>query len=110
MKGRSRDEAMTTLSARLYSTVESLSFLLSSRARIHGAVSSIYLLRRRRKEKISPSASAMRNSSVFAATLSRSVSAMALTSASTGSAAPLSASTPPKYLRAIAAVRETRLP
>ena len=110
MKGRSRDEAMTTLSARLYKTVARRSFFSGSLASSQGAVSSMYLLQRRRKEKISPSASETLNSSIRAVTLPQRETAAAFSSASIGSAAPASRSSPPKYWRAIADVRETRLP
>ena len=69
MNGCNSDDAITMLSERLYSTVASLSFFASSRASTQGAVSSMYLLQRRRKVKISPSASEILNSSISAATL-----------------------------------------
>ena len=58
------------LSTRLYKTSDSLGFVASSFAKIHGVVSSIYLLQRLNKLKISVIASATRKSAIFADTFS----------------------------------------
>ena len=101
---------MQMLSTRLYSTVESRSAFVSSFASAHGMVSSMYLLQRLNSVKISEIASATRSSSILACTRALVPVATALRSASTSSAAPLSATTPPKYLLLIEIVRFTRLP
>ena len=95
---------------RFQRTVSRRSFFSSSFANAHGIVSSIYLLQRLNRLKISVIASATRSPSIFASTAFGVLSITAFRSASTSSAAPLSETTPPKYLFVIETVRFTRFP
>ena len=97
-------------STRLYSTSDRRSFLVSSLARAQGMVSSIYLLQRLNRLKISVMASATRRSSILASTLSTTALDIAFSSSSTGSVTPVLLTTPSKYLFDMEIVRLTRLP
>ncbi len=110
MNGSSSPAPIEMPSTRLYRTVASLSFFASSFASTHGSVSSMYLLQRLNRLKISVSASATRSSAIFASTLSYVPVATAFRSSSTASAAPLSSTTPPKYLLLMEIVLLTRFP
>ena len=110
MKGASSEAPMMMPSVRLYITVESRSAFAGSFARIHGSVSSIYLLRRLNTAKISFNASETRRPSISFETFPYADVQTALRSSSTGSSAPLLHVTPPKYLLLIDTVLLTRLP
>ena len=108
MKDSSRHAPMVMLSTRLYRTSSRRSFFASSFASAHGIVSSMYLLQRLNRPKISVIASATRSSSIFAATFASVTTAFR--SSSTSSAAPVFVTTPPKYLLLMEMVRFTRFP
>ena len=95
---------------RFQSTVSRRSFFASSFASAHGIVSSIYLLQRLNRLKISVIASATLRSFIFASTAFGVFSITAFRSASTSSATPLSVTVPPKYLFVMETVRFTRFP
>ena len=95
---------------RFQSTVERRSFLDSSFPSTQGVVSSIYLLQRLNRLKISVIASATRRSAILASTALEAFSTTAFSSASTSSTTPLSSTVPPKYLFVIETVLFTRFP
>ena len=110
MKDSSSFAPSEMLWIRFHRTVSRRSFLSSSFASAHGMVSSIYLLQRLNRLKISVIASATRSSSIFASTSFGVFSVTAFRSASTSSVTPLFVTVPPKYLFVIEIVRFTRLP
>ena len=95
---------------RFHNTVDRRSFFDSSFPSTHGVVSSIYLLQRLNRLKISVIASATRRSFIFSATAFAVFSTTAFRSASTSSATPVSVTVPPKYLFVMEIVRFTRFP
>ena len=102
---------MRRLSARLYMTVASLSFLASSFASIHGAVTSMYLLHAPMRAHMDSSASGALNSVMYRSTFSGRPSARAIMgSSSSGTGQVGAGTTPPKYLSIMLTVRESRLP
>ena len=106
----SKTAAIRMLSNRLYNTVAKRSFLLSSLPNTQGVVSSIYLLQRFNKVKISSMASPTCNVSIFLATRfgvsnAKSISSLSISSRSNGLEI-----TPLKYLFCIEIVRFTRFP
>ncbi|CRH85759.1 Uncharacterised protein [Chlamydia trachomatis] len=98
------------LSNKLYKTVAKRSFLASSLASTHGSVSSIYLLVRRNKAKISSKASPTWKESICFVTFSKVASAKLFNSWSTSSSTCGLLTLPSKYLFDMAIVRETKLP
>ena len=110
MKDSSRHAPIVMLSTRLYRTSSRRSFFASSFASAHGIVSSMYLLQRLNRPKISVIASATRSSSILAATFAFVAVTTAFRSSSTSSAAPVFVTTPPKYLLLMEMVRFTRFP
>ena len=110
MKDSSREAPMVILSTRLYRTSARRSFFASSFASAHGMVSSMYLLQRLNRLKISVIESATRRSSILAATFALVPVTTAFRSASTSSSTPVFVTTPPKYLLDMEMVRFTRLP
>jgi len=95
---------------RFQRTVSRRSFFASSFASTHGIVSSMYLLQRLKRLKISVIASATRSSSILSSTAFGVLSVTAFRSASTSSATPLSVTVPPKYLFVMETVLLTRFP
>ena len=98
------------LFTRLYNTSDRRGMVASSLARIQGVVSSMYLLQRLNRLKISVIASATRSSAILATTLSFASIATLARSSSTGSITPVRLTTPPKYLLLMEMVRFTRFP
>ena len=97
-------------SSKLYKTVFNLPFLASSLARIHGVVSSIYLLHFLSNSNIASIASLIRNSFIFSSTILYRFFAVLIKSASTCSYKLLSPTTPSKYFLDILIVLLTKLP
>ena len=83
---------------RFQRTVSRRSFFASSFASTHGIVSSMYLLQRLKRLKISVIASATRSSSILSSTAFGVFSVTAFRSASTSSATPLSVTEKPEIL------------
>jgi len=113
MNGARRETPVEMPSVRLYSTSERRAFCDSSLASFHGSVSSMYLLQRLKRLKISVIASATRSSSILAVTAATVPVTHSLRLASVSLSCPISpvcVTTPPKYLLLIAMVRFTRLP
>ena len=110
INGASRLAPIMMLSVRLYITSARRGFVSSLFARVQGIVSSIYLLQRLNRVKISVRASATRSLSIFSAVFFTAPSTTAFRSSSTGSVTPLASTTPPKYLLLMEIVRFTRLP
>ena len=98
------------LSTKLYKTVARRGLDASSFAKIHGVVSSIYLLQRLNRLKISVNASATRSSSILAVTTSTVPVTTFFRSSSTGSDTFSLVTTPSKYLLLMEIVRFTRFP
>ena len=110
IKGCSSVAQMRSVSARLYSTRARRGRLASSLASTQGAVSSMYLLARAITANTSASAFWKAYFSIWASYLPRRPFAMASSSASSGPSACSAGSVPPKYLSAMAVVRDSRLP
>ena len=110
IKGSSAAAPALMLSIRLKSTVSRRSLFTSSFARAQGMVSSMYLLQRLNRVKISVMASATRRSSILLSTAFGMFSVTAFRSASTSPDTPLSVTVPPKYLFVMEIVRFTRFP
>ena len=109
INGLSSTAAKRIASRRLYSTSLSLSWSPSSRPKIHGSVSSIYLFARRSNEKISSIASAICMSFICFSTRPGVLSASSESSLSISAALPWE-TMPSKYLRLMVIVRLTRFP
>ena len=88
MNGSSKEAPIKMLSIKLYITVDRRSFFDSSFASTHGAVSSIYLLQRLNRVKISVIASATRSLSMRAVTLEAVEVTTSNKDSSTGSLTP----------------------
>ena len=101
---------MLILSVRLYITSLSLSFLASSFASTQGSVSSIYLLQRLNRLKISVMASATWSPSILDSTAAFVALTTETRSSSTLSLTPVLSTTPSKYLFVIDIVLFTRFP
>ena len=110
MKEERRDAPIVIASVRLYKTSDRRAFFSSSLARVHGVVSSMYLLLLLKMPKISVMASATRSFSILASAFFTASRTTAFKSASTSSAAPVFSTTPPKYLLVMETVRFTRFP